>query len=797
MKRIIFTMFFLMVGILLKAQVLSVRVVDASTDNPIVNAYVMIDKTSVSGYTNQEGKLEFSLDKLTIAANELGFPKMDFQGTTLTFGHEIKSRLTIYSVLGQKVYDQTLPVHRINFSAFSSAIYLVNIDHEGIIYRSKWVCSENVLRGNRQLILQNRTFPVIVEKDGYQTYQTELKIDSENTLKLISSVAINEDYLSTIDNQEQFKSIEGEPLNPYFGEVTSVKFLYEIKTGRIYYINNNLHRAHFYFAESVLNYPKDNYSFNREQYQNNPNRLYYLGTIDYFNYSNNYVLQFISLDDISCDAINDLYRKIKSTCYFSEQLCFYANTNRTRECLNMKTISSDELLNGQNYQCLNPEETYGYLRKIDLVLVSVSELGKHDLALLNGIPVDVPVVAGIITTEFQTPLSHINVLSINRKTPNMVLRDGWTNTDLLQFENKLVYLKTGYENFEIREATLEEAQHFWDSSEPRSPVVLKPDTVTSGLIDLADLSVNTINVAGAKASNFGEMARISDSSGEIPLPEGAFAIPFYYYCQHMKSNGLDKLLNEMLTDESFKNDLNVRIAKLKLLQDKIKGAPVDPALISMVEQQIALNKYPNTRFRSSTNAEDIDGFNGAGLYDSETGTPGDKKNSVEKAIKKVWASLWNFKAYEEREYFKIDQRSVAMGILAHRSFPAEEANGVLITKNIYRDGLPAFTINCQFNEISIVNPEGGWLPEQILYYTFSEAENNPINYISYSNVPGYEGQRVLTDEELNLLYHHCQAIVWHYQQLGIYLPFDIEFKINKDEQGNRKLYIKQCRVFNG
>jgi pyruvate,water dikinase len=797
LKHIFLTYLLLTIGFVLKAQVLRVQVTDINTKIPIVNAYVRIDKTSVWGYTNTEGELEFSKENLALAAFELGFPEVNFHGTILTFQNRTNSRLTVSSVLGQIVYDKTQTDHEINFSMFTSGMYLVNIYHEEHTYRMKVIYSGNILRGNHLVVFQQMTFPLFVEKDGYEKSCFELSSDITQNIKLTPSAVSNNDYLIAIDNFEQFNSIDGEPLNPYFGEVTSVKFLYEINTGRIFYINNNRHRAHFYFAESVLNYQDGNYTFNMEQYHNNPSRIYYLGTVDYFRSSGNFVLQFVSIDDISCDAINMLFQKIQSSCYFGDNLCFYANTTRTRECPNLKTISSEELLNGQNYQCLNPEEAYGYFRKVDLSLTSVSQTGKHDLLLMNGIPVDVPVVAGIITTEFQTPLSHINVLSINRKTPNMVLRDGWSNADLSQFENKLVYLKTGYENFEIREATLEEAQTFWNSREPHSPVILIPDRVTSGLIELNDLSVNTINIAGAKASNFGEMAKINSDSGEILLPEGGFAIPFYYYFQHMKINGLDLLLNEMLTDDLFKNNQEVRITKLKLLQNKIKAAHVDPALISMVENRIAKNQYMNTRFRSSTNAEDIDGFNGAGLYESETGTPGDDKKTVERAIKKVWASLWNFKAYEEREYFKIDQQSVAMGILAHRSFSTEAANGVLITDNIYRDGLPAFTINCQFNEISIVNPEGGWQPEQILYYTFFEAENNPINYISYSNVPGFENQRVLTEAELHLLYCYSLAIVIHYRQLGIYLPFDIEFKIDKDEQGNRKLYIKQCRIFNG
>jgi hypothetical protein len=795
-KQIINILLLLVFGITLQAQVLSIQVIDSVSEKPIANAFVRIENTSIFGYTNAEGAIVFKQNKLVTAATELAFPEVGIQGTRFILKHATNSHLSVYSVTGQKVYDQYGDEHQVDFVSFQAGIYLVIINHEGSTYHSKVSFSGRELQGNRLMVLQEKAFPVVVKKDGYMDNPQKLCATKTSCIRLVSKLSSTDDYLSTIDSPDQFESIDGDPLNPYFGEVTSVKVLYEIRTGRIYYINNNLHRAHFYFASAVLNYPKDNFSFNMEQYQNSPERLYYLATVDYFRSSGNFVLQFISIDDISCEGINEVYRKVQATCYFGDDLRFFANTIRTRECLNMKTITSEELLNGQNYQCLNPEEAYGYLRKIDLSHFSIADLGRHDLALMNGIPVDIPVVAGIITTEFQTPLSHINVLSINRKTPNMVLRDGWINSEMNKYENKLVYLKTGYENFEIREATLEEAQQFWNSREPRTPVVLSPDTLTSGLIELDQLSVRTIHLAGAKASNFGEMGKINSSAGAIPLPEGAFAIPFYYYNQHMVLNGLNELLEEMLTDEQFKNDISVRKARLELLQDKIREAPADPAFIALVEKRIAQNQYPNTRFRSSTNAEDIDGFNGAGLYDSETGIPGDPKKTVERAIKKVWASLWNVKAYEEREYFKIDQRSVAMGILAHRSFPAEEANGVLITDNIYRDGLPAYTINCQHKEISIVNPEDGWQPEQILYYTFYEAENSPISYLSYSNVPGFENQRVLTDEELHLLYQYSYAIASHYQQSGIYLPFDIEFKINNDDQGNRKLYIKQCRVFN-
>ena len=65
--------------------------------------------------------------------------------------------------------------------------------------------------------------------------------------------------------------------------------------------------------------------------------------------------------------------------------------------------------------------------------------------------------------------------------------------------------------------------------------------------------------------------------------------------------------------------------------------------------------------RSSTNAEDLPDFNGAGLYDTVPNVRGN--DAVLAAIKKVWASVWNFTAYEDRERAGIDHAKVYGGVL--------------------------------------------------------------------------------------------------------------------------------------
>ena len=65
--------------------------------------------------------------------------------------------------------------------------------------------------------------------------------------------------------------------------------------------------------------------------------------------------------------------------------------------------------------------------------------------------------------------------------------------------------------------------------------------------------------------------------------------------------------------------------------------------------------------RSSSNSEDLPNFSGAGLYTTVPNVRGD--NEVIEAIKTVWASLWNFEAYEFRERANVDHSKIFMAVL--------------------------------------------------------------------------------------------------------------------------------------
>jgi len=783
------------------------RVIDTYTKNPVQGADVTVRGTNIHIITDATGNFSF-----TTGTNDIP-GRADYEIEALDdricWRSQQQIDIRVFTILGQETVltGRSLTGNgEISLANSAAGIYLLTVVCNGnsqtykiikgwntvSIFKGPAAADEGTGTTFKSALIVPDT--LVISKSGYYS-QEYIYQDPDEFYEILKLRYGNIDYLEKLIRPEAFTMLQGLPLNPTFGEVKSIKIVYSIPDGKMYYSNSEKYFIHYDFCAQVLGYNKGHAVFNQEQYTKNANRIYILASVNHFTSSDIYTLEFFAGDEIDCSDIETVYDRVKETFFAGDSLHFYANSSDWTGCTNVPIISSDELYKGQNYQPLNPEANFGYLRKISVDSLPFTWLGRHDIVLLNGIPIDIPVVAGIITTEFQTPLSHINVLSHNRGTPNMALRDGWTNARLDGLLNKLVYLRVTLDSFYIREAGLQEAQFFWSQKEPHTPHILALDTVTSGLVDLAQADLNSVSLIGGKAANFAELAKIIISGyGPLPLPEGYFAIPFYYYCRHIKKYGLDVFIDSMLNDTVFQTDVVWRQQQLLRLQDSIKKCPLDTTLIRLVKERVrALSNYQNIRFRSSTNAEDIEGFNGAGLYDSFTGTLNDPDKPIDKAIKKVWASLWNFSAFEEREYFKIDHRTVAMGILVHRSYPAEAANGVVITKNLYNPYNPAITINVQIGEISVVSPEEKYFPDQIIYYTYSD--ENIFEYTNHSNVPGMEGRTVMTADELRVLKDYCMAIHYHYCRIFFECKtMDIEFKVD-EVNGTRKIYIKQARLY--
>ncbi len=623
--------------------------------------------------------------------------------------------------------------------------------------------------------------------------------------------------------------IASTPLDASIPGARSAKTVIDtLQENKLYYINSQLYPIHWEFAfehlsaDDGLPFVPDLGTFNLTEYSS-PDRRFILGAITYYEEPNVWAYEIAPYDTADADMIMEGYRLARDNGFFGSHLYYHPNSSLQEEKLgdlddDISIITTDELFDGITYAPLNLGTTTGLLTFHTAEEVDGSPIYFREIAVLDRVPNDIGIVAGIITDEFQTPLSHINVLSVNRGTPNMSLIGAWEDPDLRALEGKWVELTVAANEWTVKEITLEEADAWWEDNKPEPLDVSDMDlsvteiTDAEDILDLDNLTLaeaidESIPAFGGKATHFGGLVHIGD---DVPVPDG-FSIPNSFYNQFMEDNGFWERVEGWLDDpddpndpfdEQFYGDPEYKQEQLEQLQADMLEAPIDPVFLADLEAKLIAD-YPGVRmrFRSSTNAEDLGNFTGAGLYTSNSGSLDDPDESVEDAVRGTWSSVWNPRAYDEREYYSINHRKVGMSLLCHRSFPNEEANGVAITGNIFdTSGLdPAFYINAQVDGWSVVLPEFGVKSDSLLYY-YSQA-GKPIVYLDHSNlIP--EGWTVLTNAQVEELGTALEAIRLYFLPVYGDDPFyamDTEFKFEDDahDDGRAHLFMKQARPFPG
>jgi len=122
--------------------------------------------------------------------------------------------------------------------------------------------------------------------------------------------------------------------------------------------------------------------------------------------------------------------------------------------------------------------------------------------------------------------------------------------------------------------------------------------------------------------------------------------------------------------------------------------------------------------RSSSNAEDLPNFSGAGLYSSVANVR--EADKLIEAVKKVWASLWKFEAYEARVRNYVSQTDVYMSALIQVGIDMQKGGVMITTDPFDPDSKNSVYISavCGHNS-NVVNNTG--IPEQLL---FSQKSNS-------------------------------------------------------------------------
>ncbi len=440
-----------------------------------------------------------------------------------------------------------------------------------------------------------------------------------------------------------------------------------------------------------------------------------------------------------------------------------------------RVVRYDELVEPGQTTVYNPGIAAGRLLVVDGVNVQLNEAGPTDIVLVEHVPDWLPPAAAIITGAPQTPLAHVNLLARNRGIPN-ASRSGLLDDPGVRQAARVsafaVVRATDGGDLDIVLISREQYDQ-WRGLDQLVPVAVPTVDRASlpTLIDLTELT-DTIGsdadidrwrpIIGGKSAGFLTLM----AAPNVTAPPNPQAITVAPYLDHLAT--LDTELTAMLADPDFRRSARARFLFLEGLDDYLvafpaafdqtyagdlldrhatgtplarvlaaggfrrlfRSTPIDPDTLARITAGLDVafadqSPTQGLRFRSSSSVEDIEGFSGAGLYDSNTGfldpiaVGVDPALTIERAILRTWSSYWGFEAFEERELERIDHRSGAMGVLVHARFDddLEIDNGVAtftLLPGRYDFEFEA-AINVQLGAASVTNPDplSGDLPEVI------------------------------------------------------------------------------------
>jgi hypothetical protein len=477
-----------------------------------------------------------------------------------------------------------------------------------------------------------------------------------------------------------------------------------------------------------------------------------------------------------------------------------------------RVLRFDEVVVPGEIEVYSEGLTAGRVVRVETPDGTLAQSRSTDLLALGFVPDFLPPATGLITAIPQTPLAHVNVLARNRGIPNVYVGGLMADANVDQLARvraPALLLAEADPPRVVLQAISEQEFATWRQLTAQPAIALPPiemDTLPYTL-DLASESLADVDalrpVVGGKAAGF--LALLAP--GDVVVPDAPLAVTVRAFAEHMTPD--EALLGEALADADFRRDARLRYLVLEgeqayrarygsaadevviddalarddadavkaLILDggvkrRILERPVNPGTLSTIRDALVTQfaDFASTqglRFRSSSNVEDIEGFNGAGLYASHTGflypeLAGDGRD-VEAALRRTWASYWGSEAFEERALARVDHLSGHMGVLVHARFddPFEVSNAVftytLLPDDFDDEG--ELVVNVQVGALSVTNPPPGTatLPEiDVVRLAAGEGALRVERVQGSTELPA--GDVVLTDVELEEIFFAARAV---------------------------------------
>jgi len=382
-------------------------------------------------------------------------------------------------------------------------------------------------------------------------------------------------------------------------------------------------------------------------------------------------------------------------------------------------------------------------------------LGPTDILLTDGVPAEVPFLAGIITLTPSAPTSHVAILAGTWGSPFVHLSQA-ADAERAQalIGRKVVLRATPGEYFnqgcDVRLIDIEAGLPPGLEAEIlalKAPPTLNlptPQPYPTYSAPTNGLLITDSQYFGGKAANFGILRRSIPNNSPVSV---AFSFKLWNeFLDQTISTGqtLRAYIAGRLAGFTWPPNHAVVASTLTDIRNVIRSnsatqfTPAQQAAVIAILQdpQYGFDQTRKIRFRSSTNFEDGDEFTGAGLFDSFSGCLADEldgdnagpsicdptendERGVFRAIRRVYASFYNDNAYLERLRHNVPESQIQMGMLVHHSFPDpfEMANGVAtVTFQGFHTQIQLVT---QIDATSVTNPTDGSIPEEAVIDVYS------------------------------------------------------------------------------
>ncbi|MBF0469880.1 MAG: hypothetical protein HQL48_00745 [Gammaproteobacteria bacterium] len=631
----------------------------------------------------------------------------------------------------------------------------------------------------------------------------------QHRLRMLNKKAVNiqtDDYLEKMVTVSEFAAFSGQPDGIDAGGQLECKFLvvdFAQAQSRFYWMNGKRHRYHYMFYRNVLGRDCSLLEFDEMTYLNH-GRRHIAGSVVQRRYpltiggrEYDYVLSFWPTDPLQFRVVSAVWEMIQQRAVFTrERLLFhlvselqqqqYESEKSHYQERGIVSVDTDSLMEGIPYMAMNEGEAYGELKFYD----EVRSVSPRDIVVCNYPPNHLGHVAGIITNTAQTPLSHTNLLALQNRVPNAYIKGAIADEELLRLKNHIVHFTVSAEGYRIEESDSQSVEQHYSSTHPRKVIEPAADLRVKSSERLSKLSAADASAYGTKAANLGELLNLLPR-GTVPDGE---ALPFYYYHAFMEHNGFYQAAKRLIRDIHHASDQGEVALELKRFRKKLRKGAIPSWMRSHLQKIV--KSYPDKsvlRCRSSTNNEDLAGFSGAGLYDSYSHKQ--YEQPLAKTLLKVWSSVWNARAFEEREFYNINHLKTMMGVVIYPRYRDERANGIGVTKNIFNDRKRGFYLNLQPGELLVTNPESESIPEEILVVEGELQGKWVTQYLRHSNRMK-SGTTILKQQQLDELISHLEQIHDHFlqrydiaQEERSQFAMEVEFKVSAEG----RLCLKQAR----